>query len=161
RPTAAAACAWRGSRLGSRGADARAHGAARGGGARAPASITPRRSAARPHRAAARCRPREPPVGSPLLSICPSRRTLRAWDLVAPLGQPRPRHTATGANAKGAPLSATNSDLESVQQLNQARERIVGELRKAIVGQDAVIEQLLTALFAGGHVLLVGVPGLA
>jgi len=58
-------------------------------------------------------------------------------------------------------VSATSTDIESVQQLNQARERIVGELRKAIVGQDAVIEQLLTALFAGGHVLLVGVPGLA
>ena len=58
-------------------------------------------------------------------------------------------------------MSATSTDLESVQQLNQARERIVGELRKSIVGQDAVIEQLLTALFAGGHVLLVGVPGLA
>jgi MoxR-like ATPase len=58
-------------------------------------------------------------------------------------------------------VSATSTDLESVQRLNQARERIMGELRKAIVGQDAVIEQLLTALFAGGHVLLVGVPGLA
>src|SRR5215468_7864143 len=59
------------------------------------------------------------------------------------------------------PVSATSTDLESVQQLNQARERIMGELRKSIVGQDTVIEQLLTALFAGGHVLLVGVPGLA
>ena len=58
-------------------------------------------------------------------------------------------------------MSATSTDLESVQRLNQARERITTELRKAIVGQDAVIEQLLTALFAGGHVLLVGVPGLA
>ncbi len=59
------------------------------------------------------------------------------------------------------PLSAEASDLQAVQQLNQARERINTELRKAIVGQDEVIEQLLTALFAGGHVLLVGVPGLA
>ena len=58
-------------------------------------------------------------------------------------------------------MSGTASDLEDVKRLNQARERIVAELRKAIVGQDAVIEQLLTALFAGGHVLLVGVPGLA
>ncbi len=58
-------------------------------------------------------------------------------------------------------MSGNASDLEAVQRLNQARERIVAELRKAIVGQDAVIEQLLTALFAGGHVLLVGVPGLA
>ena len=53
------------------------------------------------------------------------------------------------------------SDLQAVQQLNQARERIVNELRKAIVGQDDVVDHLLTALFAGGHVLLVGVPGLA
>jgi MoxR-like ATPase len=58
-------------------------------------------------------------------------------------------------------VSGNASDLEAVQRLNQARERIMAELRKAIVGQDAVIEQLLTALFAGGHVLLVGVPGLA
>jgi MoxR-like ATPase len=53
------------------------------------------------------------------------------------------------------------SDLQAVQQLNQARERILTELRKAIVGQDEVVDHLLTALFAGGHVLLVGVPGLA
>ena len=58
-------------------------------------------------------------------------------------------------------MSAEATDLQAVQQLNQARERINTELRKAIVGQDDVIEQLLTALFAGGHVLLVGVPGLA
>ncbi len=58
-------------------------------------------------------------------------------------------------------MSAPATDLQAVERLNQARERIETELRKAIVGQDAVIEQLLTALFAGGHVLLVGVPGLA
>ena len=57
-------------------------------------------------------------------------------------------------------MSATPSDLEAVQRLQQAYERIRTELRKAIVGQDDVIEQLLTALFAGGHVLLVGVPGI-
>jgi len=58
-------------------------------------------------------------------------------------------------------VSAPASDLQAVERLNQARARILTELRKAIVGQDEVIEQLLTALFAGGHVLLVGVPGLA
>ena len=58
-------------------------------------------------------------------------------------------------------LSGAPSDLQAVHQLNQARERINTELRKAIVGQDEVIDQLLTALFSGGHVLLVGVPGLA
>ncbi len=58
-------------------------------------------------------------------------------------------------------LETGASDLKAVETLKVARERIVGELRKVIVGQDAVIEQLLTALFANGHVLLVGVPGLA
>jgi MoxR-like ATPase len=55
----------------------------------------------------------------------------------------------------------TSSDLKAVETLKNARDRILGELRKVIVGQDAVIDQLLTALFANGHVLLVGVPGLA
>ena len=54
-----------------------------------------------------------------------------------------------------------SSDLQAIQQLQQARDRILSELRKVIVGQDEVIDQLLTALFANGHVLLVGVPGLA
>ena len=58
-------------------------------------------------------------------------------------------------------LQAGASDLQAVETLQRARERIVTELRKVIVGQDEVVEQLLTALFANGHVLLVGVPGLA
>jgi MoxR-like ATPase len=41
------------------------------------------------------------------------------------------------------------------------RERILSELRKIIVGQDEVIEQVLIALFTGGHCLITGVPGLA
>jgi len=55
----------------------------------------------------------------------------------------------------------TSTDLKAVEALKNGRDRILGELRKVIVGQDAVVDQLLTALFANGHVLLVGVPGLA
>jgi MoxR-like ATPase len=58
-------------------------------------------------------------------------------------------------------VTTASTDLQAVESLKQARERIVGELRKVIVGQDAVVDQLLMALFANGHVLLVGVPGLA
>jgi MoxR-like ATPase len=54
-----------------------------------------------------------------------------------------------------------STDLQAVEALKAARERIIGELAKVIVGQDEVVDQLLTALFANGHVLLVGVPGLA
>jgi MoxR-like ATPase len=59
------------------------------------------------------------------------------------------------------PETAGAADLQAIETLKAARERIQGELGKVIVGQDAVVEQLLTALFANGHVLLVGVPGLA
>ena len=58
-------------------------------------------------------------------------------------------------------LETPASDLQAVETLKNARNRILTELRKVIVGQDQVIDQLLTALFANGHVLLVGVPGLA
>ncbi len=51
--------------------------------------------------------------------------------------------------------------LQAVQKLNQAYEQITRELAKVIVGQEKVIEQLLVAMFAQGHCLLVGVPGLA
>ncbi len=57
--------------------------------------------------------------------------------------------------------STASQDLEAVERLNHARDQILGEVRKVIVGQEEVIEHLLTALFASGHSLLVGVPGLA
>jgi MoxR-like ATPase len=52
-------------------------------------------------------------------------------------------------------------DVELVAKLAHGRGQIVEQLRKRIVGQDAVIDLLLLALFARGHGLLVGVPGLA
>ncbi|HEY0712129.1 MAG TPA: AAA family ATPase, partial [Polyangia bacterium] len=49
----------------------------------------------------------------------------------------------------------------AVEQLRIARERIGAELGKVIVGQGEAIDQLLTAVLAGGHCLLTGAPGLA
>jgi MoxR-like ATPase len=46
-------------------------------------------------------------------------------------------------------------------EVQEGRERILHELRKVIVGQDDVVDQVLIALFTGGHCLLTGVPGLA
>jgi MoxR-like ATPase len=57
--------------------------------------------------------------------------------------------------------AAPASDVQLLEELKSARSEILTELRKVIVGQDAVVEQLLTVLFANGHCLLVGVPGLA
>jgi MoxR-like ATPase len=52
-------------------------------------------------------------------------------------------------------------DAALAERLATARARVQAELRKSIVGQDAVIEQTLVALLAGGNCLIVGVPGLA
>lgn len=53
------------------------------------------------------------------------------------------------------------SDVEHVRRLGEARARLLIEVKKRIVGQDDVIELMLIALFARGHGLFVGVPGLA
>lgn len=48
-----------------------------------------------------------------------------------------------------------------IQHLNEKSQNLKQEMAKVIIGQDEVITQMLTALFAGGHVLIEGVPGLA
>src|SRR5512134_3446900 len=64
-------------------------------------------------------------------------------------------------------LSAPGQDVDdpehvaAVAEVAQQRQAILHEIKKVIVGQDQVIEELLIALFSRGHCLLVGVPGLA
>lgn len=53
------------------------------------------------------------------------------------------------------------SDVTAINQLVEKHKLLKREIAKVIVGQDAVIDQILLAIFSGGHVLLVGVPGLA
>ena len=48
-----------------------------------------------------------------------------------------------------------------LEKFARHRELMIEELHKVIIGQDAVIDQILAAIFTGGHCLLVGVPGLA
>lgn len=55
----------------------------------------------------------------------------------------------------------SSNDIQSAERLQDACKRVTTELGKVIVGQQSVVEELLIALFAGGHCLLVGVPGLA
>jgi MoxR-like ATPase len=60
-----------------------------------------------------------------------------------------------------AAVAVEGDDLASLEKLKAAYLAIRTELAKVIVGQDEVIEQLLIAIFAQGHCLLEGVPGLA
>jgi MoxR-like ATPase len=57
--------------------------------------------------------------------------------------------------------SQSNTGAFSVERVAEGRDRILAELRKVIVGQDDVVDQVLIALFTGGHCLITGVPGLA
>ncbi len=58
-------------------------------------------------------------------------------------------------------MSNTPDDKLAVRKIGEARDDIVRELRKVIVGMDEVIDEMMIAIFAQGHALLVGVPGLA
>ena len=63
------------------------------------------------------------------------------------------------AQTQGGQLG--DQDVQAVDELKAAYERINQELSRVIVGQEEVIRQLLVALFSGGHCILEGVPGLA
>ncbi len=75
----------------------------------------------------------------------------------------RPPTTDHQQRAQFMPSSAqpTHDEVQAVEQLANDYRRMRTEIGKVIIGQETVVEQLLTALFARGHVLLVGVPGLA
>ncbi len=83
--------------------------------------------------------------------------TLQAGDLVR-VGSCLIRYDRSepAAQPVAAELSA-----DALQRLRAARDRISAEVAKVIIGQKTVIGQILIALFSKGHVLLVGVPGLA
>jgi MoxR-like ATPase len=55
----------------------------------------------------------------------------------------------------------SQGDLDAIARLGAARKRLKEEIAKVIVGQEQVVDDLLTALFSRGHCLMIGVPGLA
>ena len=55
----------------------------------------------------------------------------------------------------------TQSDVDAVAELQRARQTLEEQISRVIIGQRQIVESLLIALLAGGHCLLVGVPGLA
>ena len=58
-------------------------------------------------------------------------------------------------------MSTESPDTQAIKELGEARDAIVKEVRKTIVGMEDVIDEMMIAIFARGHCLLVGVPGLA
>jgi MoxR-like ATPase len=58
-------------------------------------------------------------------------------------------------------LTTDKEDMERLQRLREGFDAIRTELRRVVIGQEAVVEELLISVFARGHCILVGVPGLA
>src|SRR5436853_428258 len=64
-------------------------------------------------------------------------------------------------------ITAADTTLEStelrqrIERFHEVRENILRQVRQVIVGQDEVLDQILTALFVGGHCLITGLPGTA
>ncbi|MDP7398687.1 MAG: MoxR family ATPase [Lentisphaeria bacterium] len=57
--------------------------------------------------------------------------------------------------------AGTDDDLAAITKLGASRAKLKAEIAKVIIGQDHVVDDLLTAMFSRGHCLMIGVPGLA
>ena len=58
------------------------------------------------------------------------------------------------------PLQAgSHEDIALLERLGAARNALVAQIAQRIVGQEAIVENLVATMLAGGHALLVGVPG--
>src|SRR5437667_4486181 len=64
-------------------------------------------------------------------------------------------------SAPRSPLPAPSGDVELLERLADARKDLLEQVARRIVGQRETVDGILTAIFSGGHALLVGVPGLA
>jgi MoxR-like ATPase len=114
----------------------------------------------------------EAPVAPPVQRPTPPQRPhTPAPQGAAPPAAPQAPAPQTAAQALASVRATTHppapsmgvpgGDLQAVEQLNRAYKNMSDQLGKVIVGQQEVIEQVLTAMFCQGHILLVGVPGLA
>jgi len=69
---------------------------------------------------------------------------------------------ATSANPLMTGVATPSAgDVEAIARLGEARKKLKEQIRKVIVGQEHIVDDLLTSLFARGHCLMIGVPGLA
>ena len=60
-----------------------------------------------------------------------------------------------------APEPQASAAPDVIARIREGKDKILGEVRKVIIGQDRIVDDVITAFFAGGHCLITGVPGLA
>jgi MoxR-like ATPase len=90
-----------------------------------------------------------------------ARLTLVTLIAMSPTHEHESHRMKTVPDAGPVTSEPTVDDVEGIKQLRQAYVQVTDQLGRVIVGQNQVIEELLVAMFARGHALLVGVPGLA
>src|SRR6202171_405853 len=72
-----------------------------------------------------------------------------------------PSASAANPLMSGGAAAPSAGDVEAIARLGSARKKLKEEIAKVIVGQEHIVDDLLTALFSRGHCLMIGVPGLA
>jgi MoxR-like ATPase len=72
-----------------------------------------------------------------------------------------PADKNAGAELVNDRNATSSTEVELLEKMQKAHQLILREIRKEIVGQDSVVEQVLISLFVGGHSIITGVPGLA
>ncbi len=77
------------------------------------------------------------------------------------MNNPNTPDEVTDQQANNGEYAPDLSEEQMLARLQEGKEKILGQLRRRIIGQEEVIEQVLICLFAGGHCLITGVPGLA
>ena len=77
------------------------------------------------------------------------------------IGESQFRLHPTDSPSPGQAAAASDEDLRLVNEMRNRTDRIRAEIGKVIVGQIDVIDQVLMCIIAGGHALLIGLPGMA
>ena len=88
-------------------------------------------------------------------------RSVSSGESHCPRHPPNPHPPAQSATATPSSAPVGDREAQFISKFMLVKQQLLAELHKVIIGQDEVIELLLSAIFARGHCLLVGVPGLA
>jgi MoxR-like ATPase len=126
--------------------------------AAAPAPAAAAKPATPPAPAPVAAKPAAPAVPSAAKPATPAPAAPAAAKPAPAAPAPAP---AKPAPARAVAVEASPEDLKLIQQMKDHAEKIRAEVGKIIIGQKDVIDEILMAMIAGGHALLVGMPGMA
>ncbi|KPW09670.1 MoxR-like ATPase [Pseudomonas syringae pv. atrofaciens] len=101
-----------------------------------------------------------PPAATPVTQRIHPPGSPPANNQECPMSDQTPAPSGSSTESLAEPAAESTTQLQQRQRASQLAQALRNELQKAVIGQNAVIDDVLTALIGGGHVLLEGVPGL-